>query len=127
MSTNSIGTIFNLQLNPALKGAAHIGEAGCICRANNENSQICYVHCASPVSGMKIAAPIVLAQHQEHGRIGEGQELLCCTDWKRKFVQYKAQTYYMTKKKGQRHGPRPIANNWYLLFLTHLSVCCTLP
>ncbi len=104
MSANSIGTIFNLQLNPALIGAAHIGKAGCICRAINENSLICYVHCALTVSGIKIAAPIVLAQHQEHERIGEAREQLChassigkqigklfrCTDRKRKFVQYKA-------------------------------------
>ncbi len=32
-----------------------------------------YVRCASPISGVRIAAPIVLAQHKENKRIGEGR------------------------------------------------------
>ncbi len=30
-----------------------------------------YVRCASPISGVRIAAPIVLVQHKENERIGE--------------------------------------------------------
>ncbi len=30
-----------------------------------------YVRCASPISGVRIAAPIVLAQHKDNERIGE--------------------------------------------------------
>jgi hypothetical protein len=32
-----------------------------------------YVRCASPIGGVRIVAPIVLAQHKENQRIGEAQ------------------------------------------------------
>jgi hypothetical protein len=76
--------------------------------ANNENSWIfLFVVC-----GKRIAAPIVLAQHKEHERLGKVvklfcpasstgikiAKLVCCTAQKCKFVQYKVYAYYMTKK-----------------------------
>ncbi len=36
-----------------------------------------YVRCASPIGGIPIAAPIVLAQHKENERIGEARETIC--------------------------------------------------
>jgi hypothetical protein len=61
------------------------------------------IHRALPISGVRIVAQIVLAQHKRNERIGEAQtpvhpalpiviELAYkfrCTDWKRKYVQYK--------------------------------------
>ncbi len=48
-----------------------IGEAGRIRSANMKFSRIFfYVRCASPIGGIKLAAPIVSAQHQENERIG---------------------------------------------------------
>ncbi len=35
-----------------------------------------YVRCASPLGGIRIAAPIVLAQHKENERIGEARETI---------------------------------------------------
>ncbi len=82
--------------------AAPIGEARRIRSANMKFSQIFYVLCASPISGVQIVAPIVLAQHKENERIGEARLTVrsaspivieialyfCCTDRKRKYVQY---------------------------------------
>ncbi len=51
--------------------AAPTGEAWRIRSANSKFSGIFYVRCASPNSGVRIAAPIVLAQHKENERIGE--------------------------------------------------------
>jgi hypothetical protein len=51
--------------------AALKGEAGRIGSANKKFSWIFYVRCASPISGVRIAAPIVLALHKEDERIGE--------------------------------------------------------
>ncbi len=54
--------------------AAPIGEARQIRSANTKFLQIFfYVRCASPISGVRIAAPIVLAQHKENERIGEAR------------------------------------------------------
>ncbi len=36
-----------------------------------------YVRCASPIGGVRIVAPIVLAQHKENKRIGEARLTLC--------------------------------------------------
>ncbi len=66
---------------------------------------------ALPISGVRITAPIVLAQHKGHKRINEVQKAIqhalpiffeiassfSCTDQKRKYVQYMAQTYYRKK------------------------------
>ncbi len=35
-----------------------------------------YVRCASPIGGIRIAAPIVLAQYKENERIGEARETI---------------------------------------------------
>jgi hypothetical protein len=54
--------------------AAPIGEAGRICSANMKFSQIFfYVRCASPIGGVRIVAPKVLAQHKKNERIGKTQ------------------------------------------------------
>jgi hypothetical protein len=45
--------------------AAPICEAGRIRSANMKFSRIFYVRCASPISGVRISAPIVLAQYKE--------------------------------------------------------------
>ncbi len=63
---------------PALKGeagtfAAPIGEARRICSANNKIFVIFQNRRASPISGVRIVAPIVLAQHKERERIGKAQ------------------------------------------------------
>jgi hypothetical protein len=59
------------------------------------------IHHAIFVSGIKIAGPIIVAQHKGHKRIGESRKrfrcafgikiakLFCCTDRKWKPVQYK--------------------------------------
>jgi hypothetical protein len=41
--------------------------------ANKLISRIFIIRCASPISGARIAAPIVLAQYKEHERIGEAR------------------------------------------------------
>jgi hypothetical protein len=53
--------------------ATPIGEAGPIHSTNTKFSQIFFVRCASPISGVRIAEQIVpvLAKHKENGRIGE--------------------------------------------------------
>jgi hypothetical protein len=51
--------------------AAPIGEAGQIRSANMKFSQIFYVRCALPISGVQIAEQIVLAEHKENERIGK--------------------------------------------------------
>ncbi len=56
--------------------AAPIGEAGRIISANTKFSRIFYVRCASPISGVRIAAPIVLAQYKDNERIGEARKTI---------------------------------------------------
>jgi hypothetical protein len=52
--------------------AAPIGKAGQICSANMKFLQIFYVRYASPIGGVRIVVPIVLAQHKKKNeRIGE--------------------------------------------------------
>jgi hypothetical protein len=84
--------------------AAPIGEARRIRSASYKFSQIFFICCALPTGGVRIAAPIVLAQHKEHERIGEALTsirwaspivielafLFRCTDWKRNYIQYQA-------------------------------------
>ncbi len=53
--------------------AAPIGEAPQIRSANMNFSRNFYVRCASPISGVRIAAPLVLAQHKENERIGKAR------------------------------------------------------
>ncbi len=69
-------------------------------------SRIFHICCASPISGVRIVALIVLEQHKRNERIGKVRtpvccaspiviELaykFCCTDRKRKYVQYKTTT-----------------------------------
>jgi hypothetical protein len=50
-----------------------IGEAGRFRSASNKVSRIFHICRASPISGVRIAAPIVLAQHKKHERIGEAR------------------------------------------------------
>ncbi len=57
--------------------AAPIGEVRRICSANKKFSQIFFIRCALPISGERIAAPVVLAQHKEHERIDEAQKTIC--------------------------------------------------
>jgi hypothetical protein len=61
---------------PALKGEA--GRLRCANRRSAANSPCqqevfadFFIRCALPISGERIAAPIVLAQHKEHKRIGK--------------------------------------------------------
>jgi hypothetical protein len=65
-------------------------------------SRIFHIHRASPISGIRIVAPIVLAQYKSNERIGEARTPVCrtspiviqlaykfrCTDRKRKNIQY---------------------------------------
>ncbi len=51
--------------------AAPIGEAGQIRSANMKFSR------TSPIGGIRMAAPIVLAQHKENERIGEARVTIC--------------------------------------------------
>jgi hypothetical protein len=53
--------------------AAPIGEAGQIRSANMKFSRIFYVRCASPLGGVQIVTPIVLAQHKKNERIGKAR------------------------------------------------------
>jgi hypothetical protein len=53
--------------------AAQIGKARHIRSANKLLSGFLIICCASPFSGARIAAPIVLVQHKEHQRIGQAQ------------------------------------------------------
>jgi hypothetical protein len=90
---------------PALKGeagafAAPIGKAWQIRSTNEKFSWIFFIRCALPISGERIAGPIVLALHKGNERIGEAQTTnrsaspivieiankFCCTDQKRKYV-----------------------------------------
>ncbi len=52
-------------------------KAGCIRGANNENSWILFTRHASPASKVKIAAPIVLAQHKRKNR--QSGQRFCCS------------------------------------------------
>jgi hypothetical protein len=52
--------------------AAPIGEAGRIRSTNKKFLQIFFfIHCASPIGGVRIVGPIVLAQHKRNKRIGK--------------------------------------------------------
>jgi hypothetical protein len=51
------------------------GEVVRIRSANMKFSRIFYVRCASPICGVRIVAPIVLAQHKENERIGEALQI----------------------------------------------------
>ncbi len=69
-------------------------------------SRIFHICCASPISGVRMVALIVLAQHKRNERIGKAWTSVCrassivielaykfcCTDWKRKYVEYKTTT-----------------------------------
>jgi hypothetical protein len=55
--------------------AAPIGEAGCIHSDNAKNSRIFFICCASPISGVRIAALKVLAR-EGHERIGEAHKAI---------------------------------------------------
>ncbi len=83
-----------------------IGEAGPIRSANYDISRTFFIRRASPISGVKIAAPIVLALHKGQNRIGEARTPICsaspivteltyklsCTGRKRKYADYKMTT-----------------------------------
>jgi hypothetical protein len=56
-----------------------IGKTGRIRSANKEISLIFFIHHTLPVSGTRIAAPVVLAQHKGHERIGEARKPIRCT------------------------------------------------
>ncbi len=53
---------------------AHTGEAWPICCAYDENLQIFLLLHTLPLSGVKIAEPIVLAESKGHKRIGKAQK-----------------------------------------------------
>jgi hypothetical protein len=66
---------YNPQMNPALLGNAQrarhaYSKAGRIRHSSTKNYDICLVCPALSVSGVKIAAPIALAQHKGHNKIG---------------------------------------------------------
>ncbi len=83
--------------------AVPIGETQRIRSSNQKFSRIFFC-CASPSGGVRIAAPIVLAQYKGNERIGEAWThfrraspivieitfLFRCSDRKRNYVQYKA-------------------------------------
>ncbi len=48
-----------------------LGEAGRIRCANNKILRIFHGRCTSPISGVRIAAPIEFAQHKGYKRIGK--------------------------------------------------------
>jgi hypothetical protein len=52
---------------------APMGEAGCICSANKEFFVDFFSYRASPMNGVQIPPPIVLAQHKERESIGKAQ------------------------------------------------------
>jgi hypothetical protein len=53
--------------------AAPMGKTGRICSANNKFFLFFYIRCASPIGGVQVTEPIVLAQHKENKRIGEAR------------------------------------------------------
>ncbi len=55
---------------PALKGEAGRGK---FTAPKIRFSWIFHIRRATPISGVRIVAPIVLAQHEEHERIGEAR------------------------------------------------------
>jgi hypothetical protein len=59
--------------------AAPIGEARHFHRTNNKNLQIFFLRHASPLSGVKISLPIVLAQCKEHKKKIEARKRFCHT------------------------------------------------
>jgi hypothetical protein len=60
--------------------AAPLGEAESIAFAVPRIifSQIFHIRCALPISGVRIAAPVVLGQHKEDKRIGEVRTSIRC-------------------------------------------------
>jgi hypothetical protein len=56
--------------------ATTIGEAGGIHSANKKFPRIFLLRCASPIGGVRIAGPILLAQHKENeiGKAGKTKE-----------------------------------------------------
>jgi hypothetical protein len=54
----------------------HIGKAGQIRSASKKFLRIFFLHCASPIGGVRIAGSIVLAQHRENKRIGKSQKTI---------------------------------------------------
>jgi hypothetical protein len=80
--------------------AAPIGKAQRIHSANEKFSWIFFIRCALPISGERIAGPIVLALHKGNERIGKARRTIrsaspigieiakkfCCTDRKQKYV-----------------------------------------
>jgi hypothetical protein len=65
---------YNLALLCTLRLAA---KRGAVAAPIIRLSRIFHIRRASPISGVRIAAPIVLAQHEGHKRIGEAN----CTQW----------------------------------------------
>ncbi len=57
--------------------AAPIGEAVRICSANKKFLQIFFFCWASPIGGVWIAGPLLLAQHKGNERIDEAQTPIC--------------------------------------------------
>ncbi len=57
---------------------AFIGEAGNTAGNNEKFSLVFFIRCASPIGGVQIAGPIVLAQHKGNRRIGEAQTPIRC-------------------------------------------------
>ena len=55
---------------------APIGKAGEFVAPIRSFGGFFYVRCASPISGVRIAAPIVLALHKDNERIGEARRTI---------------------------------------------------
>jgi hypothetical protein len=93
-------------MQPVFIGAFRRGRAQL--QHQTKNSQIFKNYLTSPISGVRIAAQIVLAQRKEHKRIDKAQKdirnilpivvgiayLFSCTNRKWKYVQYKVQACY---------------------------------
>jgi hypothetical protein len=75
-NTNSIGTVHNMQLSPAFIHEAgqtrhSYKRSGRICNKSRKNWQNFFFRQASPGSRVKVAAPILIAQHEGNKRIGK--------------------------------------------------------
>jgi hypothetical protein len=82
--------------------ATPLGEAGCFRSANIKIFAYFHISRASPIIGVQIVVPKVLAQYKSNERIGEARTPVRrtspiviklaykfrCTDQKRKYVQY---------------------------------------
>ncbi len=111
-----ITNIIGVALRPAL-----IGKAGYTLHADRRSwvhnavpirkiHRFFIIRCASPISGVWIAEPIISVQHKGAGRIGEARTPIC-----------RALSVILELHS----SPRPISNDW--IFQIHLNFYGALP